>query len=641
MPQHQHIRITLTANAQPPRRETVGGEECWVVPFTSVRQGILNGSRGRGFYPDDETRKRVDGWNGMPVTMGHPTRNGTHVSAAEPTIRERFAIGQIRNSIFDRALRGEAVISVAKCRDADARFGTDVANRIERGEALEISTGLVLEADPTPGTWNGQPYDWVARNHRPDHLAILPRQRGACSVRDGCGLNVNEGNVENEYVVCEQTGPHCECESGSEACEECKKKMDGMLGSSDAMQMITTKVENSFFSRFWSWLTNAAGKYGNPQSTATGKFKPRGSGTGRGDDHEAAQRSFAVAVLSDRDRQRGASARSEFEAFGANPASWVTDEDIWNRAKAAADKGDYDDDTYWAVVAHIYERMGGGIKEQVGNENAELITNSNGGSEMDRTQAIGWLVANCAEWKGKDKLLANKDAFSDDEVKALVKNAEKLKADVAERDALLTANKALLDAAKALGAPASMTVNEMPAFIKEKMDAKKGSGDKDEDKDEKKEEEVENRLKELIKNQLSGLSAKDWLGLAPAEVREGVANAMTVVADEQSRLIGAITANVADGEAKSRIIANLRGKPLVELRDLALVVARPADDRVFNRGGAGDAGDPLRAAPLSIFLPQSGAPVGNAAGKLSDDDLYITPVMNFDAARAGKSKLPA
>jgi hypothetical protein len=47
------------------------------------------------------------------------------------------------------------------------------------------------ETAPPGASHLGRPYNFVARNYRPDHLAILPDQRGACSIEDGCGLNTN------------------------------------------------------------------------------------------------------------------------------------------------------------------------------------------------------------------------------------------------------------------------------------------------------------------------------------------------------------------------------------------------------------------------------------------------------------------
>lgn len=47
-----------------------------------------------------------------------------------------------------------------------------------------------------------------------------------------------------------------------------------------------------------------------------------------------------------------------------NPPAWVTDEALWERAKEAVDPegegAEYDDP--WAVVAHVYARLGGETK---------------------------------------------------------------------------------------------------------------------------------------------------------------------------------------------------------------------------------------------------------------------------------------
>ena len=58
---------------------------------------------------------------------------------------------------------------------------------------MELSTGLFTDNDETAGVSpKGRNYEAVARNHRPDHMAVLPDQVGACSINDGCGVLVNE-----------------------------------------------------------------------------------------------------------------------------------------------------------------------------------------------------------------------------------------------------------------------------------------------------------------------------------------------------------------------------------------------------------------------------------------------------------------
>lgn len=115
--------------------------------------------------------------------------------------------------------------------------------------------------------------------------------------------------------------------------------------------------------------TNNLGMYGNPQSQNTGRYKPHGSGTGKGPHHEAAQ--SGAMMLTDRDRELGQDAAKQLAETGHNPASWVADEATWEKAKTAAGKTYGEgDDAYWPAVAHIYKNMGGEVKGTT--KNAEL-----------------------------------------------------------------------------------------------------------------------------------------------------------------------------------------------------------------------------------------------------------------------------
>jgi hypothetical protein len=56
---------------------------------------------------------------------------------------------------------------------------------------------MFTDEERTQGEWNGETYEAVASNYVPDHLALLPGERGACSWEDGCGVRTNkEGDTE-------------------------------------------------------------------------------------------------------------------------------------------------------------------------------------------------------------------------------------------------------------------------------------------------------------------------------------------------------------------------------------------------------------------------------------------------------------
>ena len=56
------------------------------------------------------------------------------------------------------------------------------------GDIIEVSTGYFADKLDESGEFEGEEYDGVQINLRPDHLAILPNTIGACSVDDGCGF---------------------------------------------------------------------------------------------------------------------------------------------------------------------------------------------------------------------------------------------------------------------------------------------------------------------------------------------------------------------------------------------------------------------------------------------------------------------
>ncbi|MGL6095038.1 MAG: hypothetical protein ACRC7O_04460 [Fimbriiglobus sp.] len=185
----------LLANAGKKHRTVVlGGRDHLVVPMTMLVPGVLNGSKGPLYYPADETEKSADSWNGIPIVDGHPTDPLTNspVSARSPGVMESHGLGTVFNARFHKGkLKADGYFDVEKCR----RVNPAVLARIENGLATELSTGLYTKNYKAPAgalcNLSKKSYEFVARGHRPDHLAVLTRETGACSLKDGCGVLVN------------------------------------------------------------------------------------------------------------------------------------------------------------------------------------------------------------------------------------------------------------------------------------------------------------------------------------------------------------------------------------------------------------------------------------------------------------------
>jgi len=168
------------------RKEKLEGKEHLVIPTVLICEGVHNSL----FYPADEIAKFPDAWNNRPVVINHPSKNGVPVSAGDPEIQETQTVGKLFHCNFDpstRKLKGETWIDIEKC----GKISPEILEMLEKEIKIEVSTGLFTETDPVAGIWNNEDYDGIVYNYRPDHLALLPNSKGACSWEDGGGMPRN------------------------------------------------------------------------------------------------------------------------------------------------------------------------------------------------------------------------------------------------------------------------------------------------------------------------------------------------------------------------------------------------------------------------------------------------------------------
>jgi len=180
------------------RRDSLYGRPHLVASATLIVPGVLNGSNGPLLYPPEELKANPYDWNNMPILVYHPKKGkGRDIE----TLNSQ-GVGVVLNTTYSDRLRAELWFDEARTREVDPR----VYSRLEKGEQIELSTGLgtTNQRAPENAVFEGPegkqiPYRAIARNYRPDHLAVLPDQVGACSLRDGCGVF----NEENKAVAYE------------------------------------------------------------------------------------------------------------------------------------------------------------------------------------------------------------------------------------------------------------------------------------------------------------------------------------------------------------------------------------------------------------------------------------------------------
>ncbi len=187
----QRMIVNFTGNV---RYDQIGDKRYLVAPMIMLTEGVHEGSEGSLFYPGDEISKTPEVWNHKPVILYHPQEG---ISACDPVILSNRQVGLIMNTRAGKitvsinnekkkivALKAEAWLDEERMDKIDER----ISQAIEKNEMMELSTGLFTDNEAEEGEWNGEEYDTIARNYRPDHLALLPDLKGACSIEDGAGF---------------------------------------------------------------------------------------------------------------------------------------------------------------------------------------------------------------------------------------------------------------------------------------------------------------------------------------------------------------------------------------------------------------------------------------------------------------------
>ena len=600
--------VLLTNAVGRVRRERLNGREYVVAPVSMIVPGVLNGSKGRLFYSPQETSRNVDAWNGVPLTDGHPLDDaGNPISARSPEASKSH-LGVVYAANYQNKLVAEGWVDVELAKKSDR--GKAILNKLDAGQRIELSTGLFTNNVKAPpgASYFGRPYDYVAKDYRPDHLAILLDQRGACSLTDGCGVLVNQ-------------------ESDDEP---------------------TANAPNQ------------------PRSKNTGRMKKYGAGTGKGPCHEHAQTgAYGPKPCECEDptdcqcegemntnafcptgpgggQDNSCSSKEGPTGGGSHP---LAGKSPYVHQSKPGDRVTVKPDPYTKGGQHkgkigkIVKFHSGGNKVEIefpdgttSKFETSMLTHNAETRQMKKEQLVAYLTANCECWKGEDATLNEFDVKKlrhlVDDHKAAVTNAEVVEAVRNELD---------------LADDEELTANAMPAFLAKKKEAAVAPEDDEEEEDDTEEMPVKNKKKPVANAAPRGwANMKEWMDdptSAPAEVKALVANSARINQREKNKLIERLTANVA-ADRKKAVVATLNAKSVEELETLTALLPAPRPTaNVHARGGftldslTDNEDDPTETIrPSTRFLGSPGRVTVNKKGDGGGDALPL-PRMSFKTSK--------
>ena len=191
-PGAEPIRVNLrtVVNNADIRTVNEDGREYLVIPsYTLPDNVVMNG----GLYPKAEIDASYLSLEDTPAPVGHPMANGKYISAFHPKATNAYYAGAYNRNVRREGNR----VYLEKWVDTEfaqnSIRGRELLDAVAKKQPIHTSTGIMLEREPAT---NGDGYDWIARNMKFDHDAILINETGAATPDQGVGLMVNVADAK-------------------------------------------------------------------------------------------------------------------------------------------------------------------------------------------------------------------------------------------------------------------------------------------------------------------------------------------------------------------------------------------------------------------------------------------------------------
>ena len=163
------------------------------VPVVMMVEGVHSGSDGAVLHTKEGLTASVAGWDNMPVVIQHPqSPDGTYISANSEGV---VSVGSITQpKMVGDKLKAILVLNKQSLLAQSPQAMEAILNQ----HPIDVSIGAYTADKQETGEWGGETYQKITEAYTPDHLAILPGAEGACNWADGCGIRVNQSQLNKE-----------------------------------------------------------------------------------------------------------------------------------------------------------------------------------------------------------------------------------------------------------------------------------------------------------------------------------------------------------------------------------------------------------------------------------------------------------
>lgn len=201
--QSERIKITLKS-AQPIypiKYQMVGDVNHLTIPCTLIKEGVFTGVfQNTLYYTADALSSSIDKFDGLPVSIEHPPLDDS-VHSGEITHPEFISklVGFVKDPIFNKetkAVDATLFLNMAKLPTVSPMALGTILNE----QPMDVSTGGTNLVEFTVGEFDGKEYMGIVHETKPDHLALLPNEEGACSWEKGCGIGVHLQSGDGKHV---------------------------------------------------------------------------------------------------------------------------------------------------------------------------------------------------------------------------------------------------------------------------------------------------------------------------------------------------------------------------------------------------------------------------------------------------------